>query len=185
MLHFFEKEGIQYEYASVQFRVTGAEDYFNSLQAYIPDDALYHGYEPLEGVSGPIPDMRDKYGREDSPHVTVLYGIDPKVTVADVRRALPSMYLPDFVRVSRISTFESSPKYNVVKVDVVEPEQLWRINAALKKLPLPGETFPDYRPHMTLAYVRKDWKLPVDRVAVPAVLHGYFEFSNNGAAVKL
>jgi len=185
MLHFKEKEGIAYKYASVQFRIEGAEEYFALLQKYVPDGDLYHEYEPLQGVDGPIPDMRDKYGREHSPHVTILYGIDPNVTVDEVRRALPSMYLPDYVRVSRISMFDTNTAYNVVKVDVVEPKQLWRINAALKKLPIPGETFPDFKPHMTVAYVKKDWEPPHIRLTVPAVLRGYFEFSNNGAAVKI
>jgi len=185
MLRFVEKEGATYKYASVQFRITNAGEYFASLQALIPDEAVYHQYEPVQGANGPIEDMRDKYGRENSPHVTVLYGLDWNLSVVDIRRVLDGVALPDAVYGAGLTMFDTDSRYKVVKLDIKEPKQLWRINKVLKRLPVPGETFPEYHPHMTVAYVKKDWQLPKSMIKNSPPLKGYFEFSNNGVTVRL
>jgi len=187
MLRFQEKNGVQYEYASVQFKIIEnayVNNYLHNLHALIPDKDLYHEYEPIQSNSGIVPDMRDKYGRENSPHVTVLYGLDCKLSIVDVRKALEGVYLPGYVCGKEITAFYSDPQYDVVKLDICEPLQLWRINKILHRLPVPGETFPDYSPHMTLAYVKKGWKIP--KTHLPSItLHGYLEFSNNGITVRI
>ncbi len=91
-------------------------------------------------------------GREKEPHVTALYGLtgnDPAV----VREAIAGTGPVKF-KLGKLSLFENADKpYDVLKVDVISPD-LHALNAKLRKLP--NETdFPDYHPHLTLAYVKK------------------------------
>lgn len=93
----------------------------------------------------------DSYGREENPHVTVRYGLatdNPK----DVA-GLSALSAID-AKMGKVSIFETD-KYDVVKVEIISPA----LRAANKKVgelvDLPGETFKDYQPHATIAYVKK------------------------------
>ena len=93
----------------------------------------------------------DSYGREEEPHVTVRYGLatdDPK-EISGL-----SALQPIAAKMGKVSIFEAD-KYDVVKVEIISPA----LTAANKKVgelvDLPGETFKDYQPHATIAYVKK------------------------------
>jgi hypothetical protein len=92
-------------------------------------------------------------GRETEPHVTVRYGLlsDDHSEAASVLGESGPVRL----RLGAVSVFrgaESGKPYDVIKADV-ESEDLVRLNAALAALPH-TETFRDYHPHATIAYVR-------------------------------
>ena len=91
------------------------------------------------------------YGREDNPHVTVRYGLD----IDDPVKLKKLSELPPIkVKMGEVSIFEAD-KYDVVKVDV-ESEGLRAANKKVGELvDVPGETFKDYKPHATIAYVKK------------------------------
>jgi tRNA nucleotidyltransferase/poly(A) polymerase/2'-5' RNA ligase len=94
------------------------------------------------------------YGIEKEPHITILYGFKNEVNSQEVF----SLYKenielkPIEVRISGISIFEN-PEFDVVKYDV-NSKLLTKLNKLMKGLPNIS-TFPDYHPHITLAYVKK------------------------------
>lgn len=93
---------------------------------------------------------KEDYGRETQPHVTVLYGLtqhDPKKAAKFVEQ-----FGPITVTLGKTSLFENE-KYDVLKVEV-EGADLRKLNAQLRKLPNENK-FPDYKPHMTIAYLKK------------------------------
>lgn len=97
-----------------------------------------------------IYDSEEGHGLEDEPHVTALYGLD--ADVADpVKKAIAGIG-PIKAKFGKASIF-SNDKYDVLKFDVDSPD-LHRLNAELKKLPHSSD-FPDYQPHITVAYLKK------------------------------
>lgn len=93
-------------------------------------------------------------GFEREPHVTGLYGFDQRVDPTAVCDALVGFGKVAF-RLGKVSRFESE-KHDVLKVDV-EGESLHRLNQFLRDTfeDLVEVTYPDYHPHLTLAYVQK------------------------------
>lgn len=115
-----------------------------ALAARIPDKDLAN---PAEGL-----------GREEEPHVTVLYGLqeDDPAGVAEMLAGVGPVRL----RLGRTSLFPANEsqsqrggeRYDVVKLDV-ESDDLRRLNLLLAALPHTNK-FPVYVPHVTLAYVK-------------------------------
>lgn len=117
-------------------------------------------YIPLAGelrqrikrlVSKVPADLLHPKGAEDDPHITALYGLtddDP----AGVCEVLSQINKPLPFRLGAVSVFER-PEYDVLKVDVHSPA-LHILNRLLSRLPNDNE-FPQYRPHVTLAFVHK------------------------------
>ena len=101
-----------------------------------------------------IYEVNGEFGIENEPHVTALYGFKDNVTNDDVF----NLYKENFdlkeikIKVNKISIFENED-FDVVKFDV-ESELLNKINSVMKKLPNVS-TFPNYHPHITIAYVKK------------------------------
>lgn len=95
------------------------------------------------------------FGLEKTPHVTVLFGIhldesDPE----DVKQFIKT-FKPIEVTIDKISIFEASKdkEYDVVKYDVPVTDELQMYHDfVLKRFPN-TQTFPEYHPHMTIAYV--------------------------------
>lgn len=99
-------------------------------------------------------------GRENEPHITVLYGLKDEATADKVRELLADEG-PIKARIKTTSVFPAEDsssqrggarQSDVVKLDV-ESADLDRINKKLRELPNANE-FPDYKPHVTLAYVK-------------------------------
>jgi 2'-5' RNA ligase len=167
MLRFFESKSS--DYASIQFKIVGSEDWFSKIQLRIPEEALFQ-----------------EYGREVNPHVTILYGLRNDVTVAQIRDVLKNFELLKTIEVFGCSLFDSSSSYDVLKMDVVGPKTLWDINSLLKIFPLPGETFPDYKPHVTLAYLKKGWRISRKFQWIsPIKFNGFIELSSGGTKSKI
>lgn len=92
-------------------------------------------------------------GREKEPHITVSYGLDPKITKEDLLEALGDQQ-PIEVTLGKTSVF-ANDEYDVLKIDVTS-SQLAEIHNKIKdSLGLPGQTFDDYKPHITIAYLKK------------------------------
>lgn len=116
-------------------------------------------YLPIEGdvrdellaLSASIPsDLLAEKGRETEPHVTALYGIEndnPSPT-----SELVAAFGPVTCTLGAVGVFER-PEYDVLKVTVYGVG-LHLLNARLRTLPHVSE-FPEYKPHVTLAYVQK------------------------------
>jgi DNA-directed RNA polymerase beta subunit len=105
------------------------------------------------------PDEADG-GRELSPHVTALYGIEDE-DVEKVQAALRGVP-PVRVTIGKLSAFArpESP-FDVLKADV-ESEGLHGIHDLLKARLPNSYAWPDYRPHLTLAYMQKGATAPYE-----------------------
>ena len=93
----------------------------------------------------------DVKGRENEPHVTVLYGLHETTPSPELLKIIEETQ-PFDIAVGAASLFESE-EYDVLKFDV-ESEALVNFNARLKGLAF-TETHPGYHPHLTVAYVKK------------------------------
>jgi hypothetical protein len=119
----------------------------------ISDDILY--------------DKNGEFGREMTPHVTIKYGFDPDLTELDIRKIIKGIK-PFSMRILKLSLFNASPnpfhhnsEYDVVKFDV-EASDLKKMRRLCDQYPN-RDTFPDYHPHLTLAYVLKDTFKPTNK----------------------
>ena len=127
-------EAQPHKFSSTQHDITGpVADEIRAAAARIPDQDL-------------APD-----GREVSPHLTVKYGIHTQ-DVSEVRKALEGQQ-PIRVLLGKTSLFEN-PEHDVVKVDVKGPA-LHALNKRIADALPHTDTHPDYKPHITLAYVKK------------------------------
>lgn len=99
----------------------------------------------------------DDYGFEDNPHITLLWGIHDdaiidKSIIYNMIAEIPTLKFS----VNEINIFsnDDSP-YDVVKFDIKPTKKLLDLREQFES-DLPNtQTFPDYNPHMTIAYVKK------------------------------
>ncbi len=106
---------------------------------HIPDKDLY--------------EKDDKYGREDEIHVTVLYGIHDANPLSTIRVLWEERSFK--LELGKVSLFNTSPDYDVVKVEVISPK-LHMLHKLLKKKLDHTDKWNDYHPHVTVAYVEKN-----------------------------
>ena len=92
------------------------------------------------------------HGIEDTPHVTILYGLHPEVTDENVKEVFDNFKGKIIVEVEGIDIFEN-PKFDVVKFNVKKTDSLQYLHDELSKFPNSNE-YPDYKPHITVAYVK-------------------------------
>lgn len=93
------------------------------------------------------------FGLEKRPHITVAYGHDQE-DPQTAREAIQDI-IDGEGTVGGLSVFDN-PDYKVLKFDVESPT-LHELHKAFRdKVGLPGMTFKDYKPHMTVAYLKKD-----------------------------
>jgi len=126
----------QYDYAIVKANVDFPE--LKEVQSEIDKDELYQ-------------DESNKFGLENNPHVTLLYGIHKEVTFDEVKEVIDKLELPDEIKITGISKFENE-NYDVLKFDV-DSTDLSKINSALRKLPYTND-YDEYKPHITIAYLK-------------------------------
>ncbi len=98
-------------------------------------------------------DIHEK-GVEDELHITVKYGLH--TTDAAEVAAVVKLFGPVNVKLGKTSVFSADDKdYDVVKVEVIS-DDLRRLNKEICDSSLKyTDTHPTYRPHLTLAYVKK------------------------------
>ena len=93
----------------------------------------------------------EEYGIERESHVTILYGFDDSVTSDVIRKYVEKMSITINIKLKDISSF-TNDNFDVLKFDVI-CESLHKLNGFFKKLPH-VDTYPDYHPHMTIAYLK-------------------------------
>ncbi len=95
----------------------------------------------------------EKYGLEDEPHITILYGLHT-TSITEVQKALQTAGLTSVkVKLKETSLFENE-KFDVLKISVESPD-LFKLNKALRSELEYTSDFPDYKPHLTIAYLKK------------------------------
>lgn len=113
------------------------------------------------------------YGKENEPHITVLYGIKNNSDYFKIQQMLKS-FGPIKIKIGEISKFEADD-YDVIKMSI-ESKKLHILHNLLKNKIDNDFSYPDYNPHMTLAYVRKG---SCDGLLGPCEWTGYeYEFNN-------
>jgi 2'-5' RNA ligase len=90
------------------------------------------------------------FGIEDEPHCTLLYGLHKEVTPEMIQEIVKNFKF-EACEAHNASLFEN--EYDVLKFDI-KGTNLHECNEALAKLPHTN-SFPDYHPHMTIAYIKK------------------------------
>lgn len=93
----------------------------------------------------------DGDGIEKETHVTVCYGLHKEVTTEQVKAALDGLDCKE-VEITGMSLFENDK--DVLKLDVKVSKGLLALRKAVMELPN-TQSFPDYKPHVTLAYLKK------------------------------
>ncbi len=137
-----EKYETKYEYSSTQINLPPqmAKIILEWGDAAVPDDIVYH--DPSDPT----------FGREDELHVTVLYGIhtgDPRSVEKLLLRQKPFG-----IDLGKLSVFTSNDNFDVLKVDV-QSEALHRLYRSFSNGLKATESYPEYIPHITIAYVKK------------------------------
>ncbi len=135
----FTDKGSVREYSSVQVNVPQviAEEIIGWGQDKIGDQELY---------------MAQDRGREDEIHITVLYGIhasSPTRVESLLKGAIPFV-----VSLGTVSIFTINADFDVIKIDVMG-SYLFHLNRTLKENVHNSQVFPSYKPHVTIAYVKK------------------------------
>lgn len=145
-----------------------------SLAAYsygcvMLDFASFPAFEQVQQAIDPSHVDAEAGGLESEPHVTILYGLHPEVTLDQVQVIVDNQGVELTVELTGLSLFESE-KYDVLKFTVEGCQPLHDFNAALKSLPHTSK-FPQYVPHLTVGYLRKGTgQQYVQKFAKPVVL---------------
>lgn len=98
------------------------------------------------------------FGLEKTPHATVLFGIHlDEVEPREVQAFMKTFFQPIEVTIDTISIFPAGKdkEYDVVKYDVPVTPELQQYHDVVEKTFPNTQTFPEYHPHMTIAYVLK------------------------------
>lgn len=107
----------------------------------------------LQDIINPT-DLQDP-GIEYEPHCTLLYGLHDGVTLDQVTNIVNQFKFSN-LRAFNPSLFEN-PEFDVLKYDIGyqtnNESSLHQCNEKLKILPN-TQTYPDYHPHMTIAYLK-------------------------------
>ena len=133
-----EKKDHKHEYGCLMVFLDVNEESWKELQNMIDEDDLY----TEEGDNS--------YGREDEPHVTILYGLHDDIKDEEIEEDINDIKEPK-IAFKSISSFDN-PKYDVLKFDV-DSKDLTKLNKVFKEYPFTSN-FPDYHPHATLCYVK-------------------------------
>lgn len=99
-------------------------------------------------------DETNNFGLELNPHVTILYGLKNENDYEPLKQYFKNK--PEVkVSIGEISLFENDDKpYDVLKFNIISPD-LVKYNSYVKENFDCDITFPNYQPHLTIAYVNK------------------------------
>jgi len=149
----------KYDYHSIQVEMkncSSEKDFgFSHQQMKVPEDVVYREYPQKEGISGFLmDDPRETFGLENNPHITVLFGLKNEADYFPIHRYFRKFGNVTF-EIGNISRF-SNPEmpYDVIKFDIKSP-QLHALNHYIRANFDVHVGFPEYKPHMTIAYVKK------------------------------
>ena len=95
-------------------------------------------------------EVGEEYGLETEPHLTLLFGLHDGVPTSAIEKVLDDKTFYT-CKGHNASLFENK-KFDVLKFDI-EGDNLHDVNAELKKQPHTSD-FPDYHPHLTIAYLK-------------------------------
>ena len=99
-------------------------------------------------------EVGENYGKEANPHVTVMYGLSPieETRVKELLTKVPKKIVAELGKISKFSNADAP--YDVLKIEVKSPH-LNKIHEMIRKNFDNNYKWPEYNPHVTLAYVKK------------------------------
>lgn len=103
------------------------------------------------------PEEDRSYGRENEIHCTVLYGIHDKKS--DAVRKLLKDTTPFDIKLGKLSVFTNPESFDVLKVEVTGKKLHNLHNLLCNNLEV-TQSYPDYNPHVTIAYMKKGTAKP-------------------------
>lgn len=133
------KKARKYEYGCVMVDLNVDKKQWADMQSKIDDDDLYQA------------DDNGGYGKEMTPHITILFGVHGDVEDKEVEDRIKEIHQPE-VEIGKVSSFENK-LFDVLKFDINSPE-LHELNKLFKELPHTSD-YPDYHPHITICYLKK------------------------------
>lgn len=139
----FMRDALGLTCAEIRDAVDGLSSTQVNLPQDVAEDVIALGFEIAN-------DDLAADGREDQPHITVKYGLVTKDPAA-VRRLLAQQG-PLRATLGVTSLFEH-PEQDVLKLNVESPD-LVALNARLCSYLEHLDAYPDYQPHVTVAYLR-------------------------------
>lgn len=173
---FLEMQNVKYEYSSVHIDVPDP----------LANDMILWSNKKIKDSDIFVSQSDQHFGREDEMHVTVLYGIhsDTSEEVAKIASSQKSIT----VKLGEIDVFSNPDKFDVVVVKVIS-DDLHELNEHLTKQIEFTNKYKEYKPHITLAYVKKGkgWKYHgLDHWKDQEFTTDYIVFSSkNGVKQKL
>lgn len=136
---FLEKDSTVYEYGCILLDLdipNWKEDFLSQI---LEEDVYEYNSE--------------RYGLETEPHCTILYGLHKDITDDQVQELFIGVKKSDIdIKINGMDCFYN-PQYDVLKLNV-ESKQLVELNELAKTLPHTSN-FPDYKPHITIAYLKR------------------------------
>lgn len=140
-----ENTNVGYKYSCLKLQVPNEiAEKILKFGLEIPEEEIYN-------------DETNQYGRELDCHITIKYGFTTNdVKELDFNNLADNYPKNVHVKLGIIDIFpgeENDKPYDVVKI-FVESEDLLKLNKIVSKLKN-KDTHPDYKPHCTIAYVKK------------------------------
>lgn len=147
-------EKIHRKEVGLQASAPGSKNFsYSSVQVVLPKNI---GDKLVAWGKKNIPDdilNKEEGGLEDYPHITVKYGIHSE-SPKEVLELLKNEKSVKF-KLGKVSLFKNEDKpFDVVKVEIISPD-LHRLNKKISENVEVTDTFPNYVPHATIAYVHK------------------------------
>jgi 2'-5' RNA ligase len=105
-----------------------------------------------ENISNDMLEKKETKGRETDTHITIIYGVCDE-SVEEVKEIIKE-YKDIKVELGKVGFFKKNPNYDVVIVKI-ESEDLRRLHEDLVRNLNIKETYPVYKPHCCIAYVKK------------------------------
>lgn len=95
------------------------------------------------------------YGVQENPHLTLLYPVLENAKFDEIKNVLRSTLNHEIsIEIDKIDVFENE-EFDVVKFNVKNNEYLNKIHENLKNNIPNDDKYDIYRPHITLAYIKK------------------------------
>lgn len=120
-------------------------DFIKEIQKAIPDDEIYFGENEEQKE-------KKMFGLETEPHITIVFGLENNVKFSEIEPYLFPLKEHQTILVN-ISTFENK-MFDVLKVTAKCPKAAESNRLIMENFDVHTD-FPDFNPHMTIAYMKK------------------------------
>lgn len=137
LLNEIKPKSLSYGCLMLYYKVDSS--WWKKIQNLIEDEDI----DRVDGVNG-----REKY---TNAHVTILYGLHKTIDEDELKKVVEELPVKQ-IDVKKIGMFKGDTN-DVLKFEV-DYSFLHKNNKTLKKFPHTS-TFPTYKPHMTIAYLKK------------------------------